>query len=65
MRRGTPGETSGVRVPGLSRMAPDEQGRLMPGVVSFGEYVIYWIGLAVITVGVIIGVVISWIRGRR
>ena len=42
---------SGVRVPSLSRLAPDEQGRLMPGVVSFGEYVIYWIGLAVITVG--------------
>ena len=52
-------------MPGLSGMAPDEQGRLMPGVVSFGEYLIYWIGLAVITVGVIIGVVISWMRGRR
>ena len=65
MRGVTPGGVSGIRVPGLSRLAPDEQGRLMPGVVSFGEYVIYWIGLAVITVGVIVGVVISWIRGRR
>lgn len=49
---------------GLPRLAPDEQG-LMPGVVSLGEYAIYWIGLAVITVGVLVGVVINWIRGRR
>lgn len=50
---------------GMPRLASDEQGRLMPGVVSLGEYAIYWIGLAVITVGVIIGAVISWARGRR
>ncbi len=37
----------------------------MPGVVSFGEYVTYWIGLAVITVGVIVAVVINWFRGRH
>jgi len=52
-------------MPVLSGLAPHQSGRLMPGVVSIGEYVIYWIGLAVITVGVIVGVVISWIRGRR
>jgi hypothetical protein len=46
-------------------MAPHQSGRLMPGVVSFGEYVTYWIGLAVITVGVIVAVVINWFRGRH
>lgn len=32
--------------------------------VSFGDYVIYWIGLAVITVGAIIAGIISVIRKR-
>ena len=54
-----------VSLLGVSGMAPHQSGRLMPGVVSFGEYVIYWIGLAVITVGVIVAVVIRWFRGRH
>jgi hypothetical protein len=48
----------------MSRLASDKQGRLMPGVVSLGEYAIYWIGLVVITIGVIVATAISWIRGR-
>lgn len=32
--------------------------------VSFGEYVVYWIGLAVITVGVLITTVVQLIRNR-
>ena len=32
--------------------------------VSLGDYVIYWIGLAVITVGAIIAGIISVIRRR-
>jgi len=32
--------------------------------VSLGDYVIYWIGLAVITVGAIIAGIISVIRKR-
>ena len=32
--------------------------------VSFGDYVVYWIGLVVITVGAVIAGIISWIRKR-
>lgn len=32
--------------------------------VSFGDYVVYWIGLAVITVGAVIAGVVSMIRKR-
>ena len=31
---------------------------------SFGDYIVYWIGLAVITVGAIIAGIISVIRKR-
>ena len=32
--------------------------------VSLGDYVIYWLGLIVITVGVVIASIVGWLRQR-
>ncbi|MFM1917507.1 MAG: hypothetical protein RJB01_1022 [Actinomycetota bacterium] len=51
-------------MPGLPWLAPHLAGRLMPGVVSLGEYAIYWAGLIVIGVVAVVAALVQYIRKK-
>lgn len=51
-------------MPGLPWLAPHLSGSLMPGVVSLGEYAIYWAGLIVIGVVAVVAAFVSYIRKK-
>ena len=51
-------------LPSLPRLAPHLQGSLMPGVVSLGEYAIYWAGLIIITAVSVVAAIIQHFRKK-
>ena len=51
-------------LPCVPWLAPHIAGCLMPGVVSLGEYAIYWAGLIIITVVSVVVAIVQYFRKK-